>query len=90
MPCGLMDDFEGEVIGEEILEGGFENRLRVTSRGFESHTLRQKPRIFRGFFRQNKEILTMDILNLRSKYHSAQAEYHCASNRTRRRRIELA
>ena len=27
MPCGFMDDLEGEVIGEEILEDGFENRL---------------------------------------------------------------
>ena len=39
-----MDDLEGEVIGEEIYEGGLENRLTAMSRGFESHTLRQKQR----------------------------------------------
>ena len=27
MPRGFMDDLEGEVIGEEVHEGGFENRL---------------------------------------------------------------
>ena len=40
MPRRLMDDLEGEVIGEEILEGGFENRLPSRAREFESHTLR--------------------------------------------------
>ena len=41
MPRRLVDDLEGEVIGEEILEGGFENRLGSRPRGFESLTLRQ-------------------------------------------------
>ena len=38
MPRGFMDDLEGEVVGEEILEGGFENRLGFRPRGFESHS----------------------------------------------------
>ena len=33
MPRGLMDDLEGEVIGEEIHEGGFENSLGVKAHG---------------------------------------------------------
>ena len=41
MPCRLMDDLEGKVIGEEVHEGGFENRLGTRPQGFESHTLRQ-------------------------------------------------
>ena len=27
MTRGLMDDLEGKVVGEEVYEGGFENRL---------------------------------------------------------------
>ena len=40
MPRGFMDDLEGEVIGEEIYEGGFENRLGSRPQGFESLSLR--------------------------------------------------
>ena len=42
MPRRLVDDLEGEVIGEEILEGGFENRLGAIPQGFESLSLRHK------------------------------------------------
>ena len=41
MPRRLVDDLEGEVIGEEILEDGFENRLSTRPQGFESLCLRQ-------------------------------------------------
>ena len=34
MPRGFMDDLEGEVIGEEVHEGGFENRLDTRPQGF--------------------------------------------------------
>ena len=44
MPRGFMDDLEGKVIGEEVHEGGFENRLVTRPQGFESHTLRQNKR----------------------------------------------
>ena len=40
MPRRLVDDLEGEVIDEEILEGGFENRLGTRPQGFESLSLR--------------------------------------------------
>ena len=42
MPRGLMDDLEGKVIGKEVHEGGFENRLGSRPRGFESLCLRHK------------------------------------------------
>ena len=42
MPRGFMDDLEGEVIGEEVHEGGFENRLGARPQGFESLSLRHK------------------------------------------------
>ena len=46
MPRGLMDNLECEVIGEEIYEGGLENRLGSRPRGFESHSLRHiEPKI---------------------------------------------
>ena len=44
MPRGLMNDLEGEVIGEEVHEGGLENRLGAIPQGFESLPLRQKVR----------------------------------------------
>ena len=42
MPRRLMDDLEGKVVGEEIHEGGFENRLSLRARGFESPILLPK------------------------------------------------
>ena len=44
MPCGFMDDLEGEVIDEGLYECGLENRLGATPRGFESLCLRQNTR----------------------------------------------
>ena len=41
MPRRLMENLKGEVVGEEVHEGGFENRLGTRPQGFESHTLRQ-------------------------------------------------
>ncbi len=46
MPRGLMDNLEGKVIGEEVHEGGLENRLGSRPRGFESHSFRQKTTSF--------------------------------------------
>ena len=43
MPRGFMDDLEGEVIGEEVHEGGLENRLGAIPQGFESLSLRPMP-----------------------------------------------
>ena len=64
MPRGFMDDLEGEVIGEEILEGGFENRLDTLPQGFESLSLRHKSESarFRIFLFRLKSSSFYDII----------------------------
>ena len=67
MPRGFMDDLEGEVIDEKVHKGGFENRLGSRPQGFESLSLRQKPRIFRGFFSQKNVFFGRKIFSWKNE-----------------------
>ena len=51
MPRGLMDDLKGEIIYEEVHEGGLETRLPTGTWVRIPHPPPKAP-IFRGFFSQ--------------------------------------